>query len=105
MARKQGTCHVETLLSIVVPVILLDPAKVSPEKLVDHVAEEEALSLNIVWPGGDVREQLALEKKLGVGDSVFLDESLGTTSLCDVVEGFFLAVNDVGFIKRSSEYF
>ena len=105
MAREQGACHVETLLPIVVPVVLLDPAKVGPEKLVDHIAKEEALSLNIVWPGGDMREQLALEEELGVGDSVFLDESLGTSSLGDVVERFFLTVNDVGFIKRSSEDF
>ena len=103
VAREQGACHVETLLPIVVPVVLLNPAKVGPKKLVDHVAKEEALPLNIVWPGGDMREQLALEEELSVGDSVFLDERLGTTSLGDVVKSFFLTVDDVGFIKRSSE--
>jgi hypothetical protein len=52
-----------------------------------------------------MREQLALEEELSVGDSVFLDERLGTTSLGDVVKSFFLTVDDVGFIKRSSEDF
>lgn len=85
MACKERASHVKSFLPIVVSVVLLNPTEVRSQELVDHVAKEESFPLNIVGSGGHMRKKLTLKEKLCVLDTVLLDESLGTTSLCNVI--------------------
>ena len=103
VSSKEGTSHVQSLLSIVVSVVFVDDADRRFDQLVGDVPKKEGFLQSSVGFCAHMWQELGFQEEFGVDDPLLLDVCLGDSSLSDVVKGVLLALDDLRLLKTWSE--